>query len=379
MFPLGRRSLDPNSFPSCTIDFPLEFSAEELASASSPVNLLLKCNYLLGTLVDFKDVIQSLFDIAFEISQLACCACISGSPETNDTELVAGRHLPFVDLSNDESLILPVALSKLFNKGIFLDAGKNTEFDAACRAWGVASILAFPIRRNTEFTGALVFGKGRATAFDRLEMKLLWTLASNAENLYQQRNEVTVPSYFSFLDPLTHLYNRRYFEALLTKEIDRSRRNGRSIALLRLALDGIGSYDEGPHSEAGNIALQEVAVIIKNSVRRTDTVSRIGGNDFAVILTESGSAGGKEAGKRINDGLKRHLHPDKRNTQTDLFSVNIGIASFPGDACDNQDLIKKAEHALYNARGSRGSGKVCLHHEISSPLSKASVTLEIPD
>jgi len=90
-----------------------------------------------------------------------------------------------------------------------------------------------------------------------------------AENRLQQSDSVKTPSFYSFLDPLTHLYNRGYFHHQLEKEILRTRRNGESFSLLSLDLDGFKAYNERFLQSAGDIALQEFAGILGGSVRES--------------------------------------------------------------------------------------------------------------
>ena len=78
------KSLDICDFPKCTIDFPLEFSPEEIATLATPINTLLKCNYLIGTSLDISEAFQTLFDIACDIADVDCCAYISRSPDSDD-------------------------------------------------------------------------------------------------------------------------------------------------------------------------------------------------------------------------------------------------------------------------------------------------------
>src|SRR4030067_500507 len=135
------KSLDINDFPPCTIDFPLEFSPEEIAALATPVNTLLKCNYLIGTSVDFEGAFQSLFDIAGEVAGVDCGAYISGSHDANDFSVVVSRHVSRHDAGQDAPLLLPAALARAFNKGIRLDADRDPHFGKVWRGGTARPIL----------------------------------------------------------------------------------------------------------------------------------------------------------------------------------------------------------------------------------------------
>ncbi|TFH32904.1 MAG: diguanylate cyclase [Deltaproteobacteria bacterium] len=369
---------DPNGFPPCKIDFPLDFSPQEIATLTDPINTLLKCNSLLGTSVDFGDSIQSLFDIAGEVAGVDCCAYISVSPDANDFEIAASRNLPSRDTGDKDSLLLPAALARSFNKGIHLEAEENPHFAKACKGWEATSLVAFPLRRNLEFIGALVFGKREIRPFTPVQMKLLWVLVGHAENLVFQGDAVKTLSFYSFFDPLTHLYNRRYFDELLEKEILRSSRNGKPVSLVMLDIDGFKAYNDAFLPSSGDIALQEVATILQGCVREVDTVARLGGDEFAIILLESNAVDSRILAQRIIERLGRHRFPGRGNVRAESLSASAGIATFPADAFDQQDLAQKSAHALQMARH-QGGGKVCLYQEISGLGSSPSLeTSEIP-
>jgi diguanylate cyclase (GGDEF)-like protein len=370
------KPLDMDDFPNCTIGFPLDFSPKEISTHAIPINTLLKCNHLIGTQVDFVDAFQTLFDIAGEIAEVDCCAYISGSPDTNNFEIVVSRHVSLHDAGNRESLFLPAALTRSFNKGIHLEMNKNPHFARVCKGWQATSLVAFPLRKNLEFTGALVFGKRESPPFSSAHIKLLWVLVGHAENLLHQSDAVKTLSYYSNLDTLTHLYNRRYFEDQLEKEIFRARRNGKPVSLLMLDLDGFKAYKDTFLHSAGDIALQEVATILQGCVREVDTLARLGGDEFAIILAENDADGARYLADRIIDRLGNHLLLARENLRTERLSASIGIANFPADAFDRQDLIHKSGHALHMAKN-QGGGKACLYQEIPNLLPIRSGTPEI--
>lgn len=371
------KSLDLHDFPQCTIDFPLEFTPEEMGALSDSLNTLLKSNYLIGSSADFAGTFHSLFDIACEIAEVDCCAYIAGSPDADTFELVVGRHVSLHDGDDSGSLFLPATLARFFNKGVHLQAAQDCRLATACEAWNANSLVAFPIRSNLEFLGVLVFGRKKTRPFTPVEMKLLWILVGQAENVILQNDAVKMLSFYSFLDPLTHLYNRRYFDDLLEKEIFRSRRSGKPVSLLMLDLDGFKAYNDAFHHSAGDIALQEVAAILQACVREVDTVARFGGDEFAIILADSSAHGACDLAARINERLKRHLLPGGEQVRTEHLSASIGVSTFPTDAFDKQDLVRKADHALYTAKH-QGGGKVCLHQEIIDLLPKLPETPEMP-
>jgi diguanylate cyclase (GGDEF)-like protein len=349
------------SLPSCTAEFPLEITRDEIAGLAGPINILLKSSYLIGVPGDAVGFLETLFDIAEEVAGVDSGAYVSLDPHNADHEVVAARGIMPSDRS-DRSLVVPAVLARHFGKVTLLDADKSPVFRLICGTWNAAMLAVFPMRRDRDVIGALIFGKRDSRSFPPALVKLLWVLAMQAESHLHRSEAVKMLSFYSFLDPLTHLYNRRYFDEQLEREILRSQRNGKPLALLMLDLDGFKSYNDRFLHAAGDIALQEFAGILRDSLREVDTAARIGGDEFAVILVESGPEGAEGFARRIIERLSRHLLAGDGNIRTERLNVSIGVAAFPADAFDRSDLVRKADRALYAAKR-RGGGGTCLYQE----------------
>ena len=369
--------MDLKNLPRCTIDYPLEITASEITGLTGEINTLLKSTYLLGISRDIDGTFQSLFDIAEEVAGIDCSAYISISPDSHENDLVAARHVHLAGGPAAPAIFAPALIAKNCGKAVHLDSAKTPAFAPILEAWAVASLIAFPIQKDREIIGALVFGKSASKPFSIVEVKLLWVLAMQAENHLLQSEAVKALSFYSFLDPLTHLSNRRFFDDQLEKEILRSRRNGKPFSLLMLDLDGFKSYNDRFLHSSGDVALQEFASILRDSVREVDTVARLGGDEFAIILVESGAEGARDLARRIVDRLGKHLLPGLEKVRTERLSVSVGVAAFPSDSFDRQDLFQKADRALYIAK-SQGGGKFAVFHEIADLVAIKPAASDIP-
>ncbi len=362
--------------PKCTFDHPLEFTPFEIGSLANSINVLLKTTFLIGTSRDMEGTFQSLFDIAEEVAGTECCAYLSKDQASGLFNMGVSRHIP-PETTQAPTLFAPAEIARHFGKVIQLDAGKDPLFQSICETWQSASLAVFPLRLNREFIGALVFGNKAPHPFTSAQMKLLWALSIQAENLLLQGEAGRTLSFYSFLDPLTHLYNRRYFNSQMEIEISRSRRNGKPFSLLMIDLDGFKVYNDRFLHSAGDVALQEFSSILQASIREVDTAARYGGDEFVLILSESDAEGASNLARRIIERQKMHLVPGREGIRTERLSVSIGAATFPADSFDMQELVNKANHALSMAK-SRGGGKVCLYHEIADLLPVSSSEIDIP-
>ncbi|MHB9060930.1 MAG: HD domain-containing phosphohydrolase [Desulfobacteria bacterium] len=372
-------SFDTTGLPRCTIDFPLDITPGEIGSISGAVNTLLKSSYLLGTYLEIEPTFQSLFDIAEEIAGVEACGfLIRPDDRPGPWEVRCSRHVETSPIPEQLALLLvPASLGMQFQKPVFLDSEKESAFHPVCGAWSSRSLVAFPLRKDREIVGTLVFGKRSSHPFTPVQVKLLWVLGMQAENRMQQSETVKTPSFYSFIDPLTHLYNWGYFNHQLEKEILRARRNGESFSLLTLDLDGFKAYNERFLQSAGDIALQEFAGILSGSVREVDTVARLGGDEFGILLLEGNTEGAQALAKRIIQRFQRHLLPGDKETRTERLSVSVGVASFPSDSFDKADLVGKADRALRMAR-SKGGGQVLAFHDTTNGDGVKNILLDLP-
>jgi len=370
---------DASGLPRCTIEYPLDITPDEIVSLSGAVNTLLKSSYLLGATFEIDAIFNSLFDIAEEIAGAEACgllSCKESDPATWEVRLgrrietsPAPERLPF--------LIAPGAIAAHFGKAISMDPEWGEWSGPICEAWSSRSLVAFPIRSDRDIRGVIVFGKRVSHPFTPVQVKLLWALSLQAETHLHRAESVKPLPFYSFHDPLTHLYNRQYFDHQLEKEILRCRRNGGSFSLLMLDIDGFTEFNKRLPDTTGDIALQEFAGILSGSVREVDTVARLGGDEFGILLLEGVPEGAQVLAQRITQRFQRHLLPGDKDSRTERLSVSIGVASFPSDSFDKADLLSKSDHALRMAK-SKGGGHVLLFHETAEVKGLKNVLADLP-
>lgn len=154
-------------------------------------------------------------------------------------------------------------------------------------------------------------------------------------------------------DALTGLPNRILFQNRLQQAIPRMVRHKRNIAILFLDLDRFKRINDTLGHDVGDILLCEAAERFSKCVREGDTVARLGGDEFAIIFTDLAS---KDDISSLSEKLIDTLSQPFIINDHELFvSVSIGIALFPNDGSDNKTLLKKADIAMYQAKGNGGS------------------------
>jgi diguanylate cyclase (GGDEF)-like protein len=159
----------------------------------------------------------------------------------------------------------------------------------------------------------------------------------------------------SVTDDLTNLYNSRFLNQVLRREAKRSARGGRPLSLLFLDLDDFKNVNDRHGHLAGSRALVEAAEVIRGSARETDVVARFGGDEFALVLPDTGGRGAFAVGERIRDRVAAHrfLAADGLDVR---LTVSVGVATLPDAALGAEELVRAADAAMYRIkdRGKNG-------------------------
>ncbi|HEY8097110.1 MAG TPA: bifunctional diguanylate cyclase/phosphodiesterase [Methylobacter sp.] len=163
--------------------------------------------------------------------------------------------------------------------------------------------------------------------------------------------------YYSVHDPLTGLHNRRQFNDILNYEIGRSERHKHEFSILMLDLDDFKDINDSYGHPTGDTALCSIATVLLEHTRNGDLCARIGGDEFAIILTETGPKGARIVAEKVGEALREMAITSAQGNRFHL-TVSIGVSSYPVDGLTIDALLEGVDVAMYKAKD-MGKDSVC--------------------
>ena len=209
-------------------------------------------------------------------------------------------------------------------------------------------VLAVPLVCGERILGVLE-GVRRQGSFKKSEVAILDALSLPIASALANAVRISEAERLSQTDDLTKLHNARYLRQFLLNEIRRARRYGSSVAALFLDLDDFKRVNDAHGHLAGSHVLMEMAAVILSSIRDTDAVARYGGDEFVIVLPDTGVELAGTVAERIREKISRHQFSGGRNLKLSL-SASFGVAAFPAHASSPQQLIACADTAMYEAK-----------------------------
>jgi diguanylate cyclase (GGDEF)-like protein len=228
----------------------------------------------------------------------------------------------------------------------FREVDKSSNFETK-------ALICVPLISKNKLQGVLeVINKADGSLFTEKELQLVSSLAGHAAIAIENATLYRKVEIAAITDDLTKLYNSRYLHKFLSQEIQRSKNEGLSLSLLLLDLDNFKGINDTYGHLVGSQVLSEVGQILKNYVKDKNIAGRLGGDEFIIILPETGTKQATVLAEEIRQAIEslktlRSSHIDLSN-----LTASIGIATYPDDAKDAEELIHEADKAMYRIKQS---------------------------
>jgi diguanylate cyclase (GGDEF)-like protein len=220
-----------------------------------------------------------------------------------------------------------------------------------------SSWIGSPLRSGDKVIGIIALASYSKSAFKAEDLNVLETIAQQAslviENAYHHAEAVEQ----SHRDSLTHVFNHGYFIERLQDFLTQPATTRKPASLIMLDVDYFKPFNDTHGHQAGDQALIKITDCIRQTVRDTDYIGRWGGEEFVILLPGSKGREAYRAADRILKALSCTMVPTRENAPLALPTASMGIAVYPTEARDINELIHLADRRLYQAK-SRGRNQI---------------------
>lgn len=239
----------------------------------------------------------------------------------------------------------------LLSRADIVEALKNGPFETPD---DLQTVVLIPLRQGPYLKGALCMASPVAENYPSPpDMHMVKDVLNRVAVVLSHKELFEKVERQAVTDALTGLYNRRYFQEQLSRELDRHQRFGHPFSYIILDLDYLKKINDSLGHQFGDVAIKHIAQVMKKCVRDVDTTARYGGEEFVVLLPETDVEGARIVAERMCTAL-REREVDGVGTVT----ASVGVATFPVDTDDRDKLTELADQALYLAKH-QGRNRVC--------------------
>ena len=218
-----------------------------------------------------------------------------------------------------------------------------------------ASRMSIPLISFGQTLGVLTLHSSQPNAFRERELQSLESVADICANSIQNAHYVERVKQLAYLDGLTGIFNRRFFELRIMEEIERARRYGTGMAVIMADIDQFKRLNDEFGHLLGDEVLRQVSSLFHQQLRKVDVVCRYGGEEFAILLTQISAQQAIAIAEKLRRLVEKFQFPGVPRTIT----ISVGVAAFPTHGKTRDDIVRAADSGLYAAKQA-GRNRVCV-------------------
>lgn len=278
-------------------------------------------------------------------------------PESKLNSLVKGMKIPL----REDMGILALTILEGMPFEITTDEAKNMVDPEILNTLNTNYFVTIPLKAKDKILGAIlvdnIFNKKPITKSD---IRMLTMFANHAglaiENSRLFEETITLAK----TDWLTGLWNYGRFQEMLTSELDRSIHHKSNLSLVMIDVDNFKYYNDTFGHMKGDETLRTIADVLKSKSRKYDFAARYGGEEFAIIMPGAAKESARLFCERLRSEVERLFVTEAAEEQKKYPTISLGVATFPEDGSTKNDIISRADLALYEAKRN-GKNRTCLY------------------
>ncbi len=206
--------------------------------------------------------------------------------------------------------------------------------------------MCMPLVTFGQSLGVLILDSASPHAFHHADTQTLESVADIVAAAIQNVHYVQRVKQLAYIDGLTGIFNRRFFEMRIAEEIERARRSGQGMGVILVDIDQFKRLNDEFGHLLGDEVLRQVASIFSQQLRRTDVVCRFGGEEFALLLSQTDVRHTLAIAEKLRRAVERYQFPGVPRPVT----ISAGASNFPDHGSTRDELVKLADEALYSAK-----------------------------
>ena len=222
------------------------------------------------------------------------------------------------------------------------------------RCYKTHSFISYPIAIGGRKVGVLnITDKSGGRTYDEVDLGLLEMIGPQVALALERaewQERATEFELRSITDQLTALPNLRYLQERLPEELNRSRRYNHPMSFLMIDIDDFKAYNDRNGHPAGNVALQMTAHCLKEALRSADVALRYGGEEFCILLPQTGLDEARTIAERIRQRVRTWDFPHRESQPLGRVTVSIGVSTFSENVDTAEKIMGAADRALYQAK-----------------------------
>ncbi|HDP70610.1 MAG TPA: sensor domain-containing diguanylate cyclase [Actinobacteria bacterium] len=329
---------------------------------------LLKIGKLLGSTLKLDTILNIILDTAVSETRTTAGSVVLFDEKKDELTLRVARGFskPFLNKTSSWKIRKGGMTDMILKEGkpfVIGDTSKSELFkNPVAIKEGIKSLIAVPLFTEDRVVGIIYVDDFKPRNFTKSEVRLVSLFATQAAvavnnaQLHEKTKELAIT------DGLTKVFNHRHFRETLENEIIRADRYHHPLSLTMMDIDCFKKYNDIYGHFEGDVLLKDISDLLKRYTREMDFVARYGGDEFVIISPETDKERAVEMAERIRVEVVESFFGSEEAYKS--VTMSLGVASFPTDAVSVDDLIKKADAALYKAKRAKRN-KVCAFVSVS--------------